>query len=113
MSRDVQLWVSVLAGPTVWFAGFLANFALAPWACTLDWKFALWIVTLVSLLIAAASGLLAWKLWRDTGAVLPGESGGAVAHERSLSLAGMLISSMFFLVIVAQALPHLILRGCD
>ena len=113
MRRDIQLWLSVLAGPTIWFAGLLANFALAPWACTLNWKAALFVVTLVSLAISAASGLLAWKLWREAGVEMPGEIGGAVAHERSLALAGVLLSALFCIVIIAQAVPNIILAGCD
>jgi hypothetical protein len=113
MRRDAQLWLSVLAGPTIWFAGMLANFALAPWACALGWKPALFAVTLVSLAVDAAAGLLAWRLWRGAGVEMPGEVGGAIAHERSLTLAGVLLSSLFFIVIVAQAVPNIILAGCD
>ncbi len=113
MRRDAQLWTGVLAGPTVWFIGFLANFALAPWACTLGWKAALFVIAAISLVLTAASGLLSWKLWRQVGIELPGESGGAVAHERSLALAGVLLSAMFFLVVLAQFVPNVLLGGCD
>jgi hypothetical protein len=113
MNRDTQLWAAVLTGPTIWFLSLLSNFALAPWACTLGWKPALFGVTLVALAITAVSGLLAWKLWRQAGLEMPGESGGAVAHERSLALAGVLLSAMFFLVILAQSVPSLVLGACE
>jgi len=113
MRRDVQLWLAVLAGPTVWLLSFLANFALAPWACAFGWKPALFAVTIAALAITAGAGLLAWKIWRQVGIEMPGESGGAVGHERSLSLAGVLLSAMFLLVIIAQAVPNIVLGACQ
>jgi hypothetical protein len=35
------------------------------------------------------------------------------AQLRGLGLAGVLLSSMFFLVIVAQAIPNFLLGGCE
>lgn len=112
MKRDVKLWIAVLVAPGIWFAGFLANFAIVPWTCSPDWKAALWTVTFISLLVEAAAGLFGWRLWRNAGVEPPGESGGTVAHERSLALAAVLLSGLFFVVTIAQALPNLILRGC-
>ena len=113
MTRELQLWIAVLLSPTVWLISFLANFALAPWACSLGWKPALFVVTGVSLALTAASGVLAWRLWRQVGVEMPGEIGGAIAHARSLALAGVLLSAMFFLVIVAQAVPNVMLGACE
>jgi hypothetical protein len=113
MRRDAQLWAAVLTGPTVWFLSMLTNFALAPWACAFGWKPAEFAVTLVALAITAGAGLWSWKLWHDTGIEMPGESGGAVARDRSLALAGVLLNGMFVLVIVAQAIPNIILQACE
>jgi len=44
---------------------------------------------------------------------MPGEIGGAIAHARSLALAGVLLSAIFFLVIVAQAVPNVMLGACE
>ncbi len=113
MKRATLLWIAVLMGPTIWFAGFLANFALVPWACAFGWKPALFVVTLISLAVTAGAGALAWRLWQQTGVDLPGETGGAVARDRSLALAAVLLSGMFVLVIVAQCVPNLILGACQ
>jgi hypothetical protein len=113
MRRDTQLWFAVLIPSTVWLISFLANFALAPWVCARGWKPALFVVSVVSLAITAASGVLAWRLWRQVGTEMPGESGGAVAHARSLGLAGVLLSAMFFVVILAQSIPNLMLGACE
>ena len=113
MKRDAQLWMAVLMGPTVWMLSLLANFALAPWACAFAWKPALFVVTAVALAVTAGEGIAAWRIWRAVGMELPGELGGPVGHARTLALAGVLLNALFFLVVVAQALPNVILRACD
>lgn len=110
---DTKLWIAIWMGPTVWLLSFLANFALAPWACALGWRPALFAVTAAALAITAASGVAAWKLWHKAGLELPGEMGGAIASARSLALAGVLLNAMFFLVVLAQGLPNLLLGACE
>ncbi|MBZ5583291.1 MAG: hypothetical protein LAQ30_14005 [Acidobacteriia bacterium] len=113
MRRDAALWAAILAGPLVWFISMQANFALAPWACALQWTPALFGVSFVSLAITAGSGLLAWSEWQKLGRELPGESGGAVARGRAMALGGMILSAASFLVILAQTIPHVILGACE
>jgi len=113
MSRDLALWTGVLGGPIVWLLSFEANFALAPWACTFDAKLALYIVSVVALVLAAASGLLAWRQWKELGQEWPGEGDGALPRSRIMAIGGVLLSAMFFLVILAQALPEIILGACQ
>lgn len=110
---DAQLWIAIWTGPTVWLLSLLANFALAPWACSFGWKAALFGVTLAALAITAASAVASWRLWRKAGMELPGEMGGAVAGARSLGLAGVLLNAMFFLVVLAQGVPNVLLGACQ
>ena len=113
MSRDLALWTGILAGPAVWLISFEANFALAPWACIFQAKLALYVVSLIALLLSAASGVLAWRQWKELGREWPGESGGALARSRVMAGSGVLMSAMFSIVIVAQAIPEFILEACQ
>lgn len=113
MSGPARYWSAALAGPLAWFASMLVNFALAPRACNPGNKFALFAVVIAALIVTASAGLFAWKLWRDAGADLPGEAGGAVAFYRTMALAGMLLNAAFVIVIVAQCVPDIIFRGCE
>jgi hypothetical protein len=113
MKRDLALWTGILAAPAVWLFSFEANFALAPWACDFKNKLALFLVTILALILVAGSGLLAWREWNAVGKEWPGGAGGALARERIMAGAGLLMSAMFFSVIVAQAIPNLILGACD
>ncbi|MFN7995184.1 MAG: hypothetical protein U0Q18_16365 [Bryobacteraceae bacterium] len=113
MTRKTRLWLALLTGPTIWFFSMLANFALSPWACAFGWKPALFIVTIIALAITAASGFFSWTLWKQVGVEMPGEGAGSIADQRSLALAGILLNSMFVLVIVAQSVPNIILGACE
>jgi hypothetical protein len=113
MKRDVILWTCVLAGPIVWLFSFEANFALAPWACTLQAKIGLYLVSLAALILCAGSGLLAWREWSALGKEWPGGAGGSEARSRIMAVGGVLLSAMFFLVVLAQAVPEVLLQACE
>ncbi|HJT86422.1 MAG TPA: hypothetical protein VJ732_01170 [Bryobacteraceae bacterium] len=111
--HNFLLWLAVLTGPIVWLVSFGANFALAPWACALRWKPALYTVSAVALLITAGSGILAWNEWRQLGREFPGEAGGWLSSSRALATGGILLSAMFFLVIAAQTIVEGLLGACE
>ncbi|MGA8026522.1 MAG: hypothetical protein WB992_05210 [Bryobacteraceae bacterium] len=113
MSRDAALWTGILAGPIVWLISFEANFALAPWACVFQWKLALYLVSIAALAVSAGSGILAWRQWTALGKEWPGDGGGALPRSRVMAIWGVLLSAMFFLVILAQAIPEVMLGACE
>lgn len=113
MTRDLALWTGVLAGPIVWLISFEAKFALAPWACVTQAKAALYVVSVLALLFSAGSGLLAWHEWGELGKEPPGDGEGALPRGRIMAIGGVLLSLLFFLVILAQAIPELILKACN
>src|SRR5438477_4536828 len=113
MKRDVALWTGILLGPTLWFISFGANFALAWWACIWNWKPALYVISFVALAITAGGGVLAWSLWQRVGREYPGEAGGALPRARVLAIGGVLMSALFFLVILSQGVPEVILGACQ
>ena len=113
MKRQAWLWLVILAAPVVWFASMCANFALAPWACSLQWKTALYAVSACALLITGIAGGAAWLEWRQLGREFPGETAGAAAVTRALASGGVLLSALFFLVILAQTIVELLLGACQ
>lgn len=113
MTRDLALWTGVLAGPIVWLMSFEANFALAPWACIFQAKLALYIVSAIAFALAVASGLLAWSQWNEVGREWPDAGGSVISRARIMAAGGVLLSAMFAIVIVAQAIPEIILAPCQ
>ena len=113
MSRDAALWTGVLAGPIVWLISFQTNFVLVPWACVFQGKLALYLVSLVALLLVAGSGLLAWKQWSQLGKQAEFEGAGALPRSRIMAFGGIMLSALSFVVILGQAIGEIILGACQ
>ena len=90
-----------LGAPLIWFANHGAQFALAPLACAQRSNAVLWIVAIVALLLDAGCGLAAWTLWHG------GEKPNTV-----VAASGMALSVSFFIVILAQMIPSLMMAAC-
>jgi hypothetical protein len=96
--KQAILGTGLILAPIAWFASLEANFALAPLACSGHGKSILLLVSATALGLAVASGLLAWT---------------QLTLHRRLAVSGAVISALFTIVIVAQAIPNLILGGCE
>ena len=96
--KQAVLGTGLVLAPLAWFASLEGNFALAPLACSGHGKGLLLLVSAMALALAMASGLLAWT---------------QRSLHRGLALSGAVISVFCTLVILAQAIPNLMLRGCE
>ena len=96
--RHAVLGTGLVLAPLAWFASLEANFALAPLACAGHGKSTLLLVSAVGFGLAAGSGLLAWT---------------QRSLQPRLAVSGAVISVLFSIVIVAQAIPNLMLGGCE
>ncbi len=113
MNRDLALWTGILAGPIVWLISFEALFALNPWACIWQAKLTLYLVSLLALLFSGASGLLAWRQWNVLGREADPHGGDTLSRSRIMAFSGVIVSSFCCLLIVAQAIPELVLESCQ
>jgi predicted permease len=96
--RQAVLGAGLVLAPLAWFASLEGNFALAPLACAGHGKGMLLLVSTAALGLAIVSGILAWTQ-RDL--------------HRRLAISGTVVSALFSLVILAQAIPNLMLGGCE
>jgi hypothetical protein len=96
--KQAALGAGLTLAPVAWFASLEANFALAPLACGGHQKNTLLLISIVALGLAACGSLLAWTQRR--------------VHRR-LAFFGVASSALFVLVITAQAIPNLLLGGCE
>ena len=96
--KQAVLGTGLVLAPLAWFASLEANFALAPLACAGHGKSMLLLISAAALALAVAGGLLAWTQRNF--------------HKR-LAVSGAVISALFSIVIVAQAIPNLMLGGCE
>jgi hypothetical protein len=107
MNRTLLLWLVILTGPVIWFIDLEANFAVAAWVCQWQSRLVLAVLSAASLVIVAASAVIAWREWHQLRAPAAGP------RPRAMAIGGMTLSAVFFVVIVAQAVPTLLLDGCQ
>jgi uncharacterized membrane protein len=106
------LWAGWVIGPLAWMIHLSASYLLVEWVCKTASVFPLYIVTGATLLMAAAGIFLNWRIRRRLGTEQEPEPENVYPGSRFMSLVGLLISILFFVVIVAQSIPVLIIRGC-
>jgi hypothetical protein len=111
--RDVVLWIPVLAGPLAWVLTEQLSYMLAPTACWQGSFLILGLVPLGTLSIVLAGALLARNRWKRQPAGSTEEGDARESRSRFLALAGFWLCVSFALVILATAVPDLILRVCD
>jgi hypothetical protein len=113
MSRDLALWMGVLGGPFIWLASFEALFALNPWACTFQTKLALYVVSIVAFLLSLAACVLAVREWNTLGREADPRGGDSLSRSRIMAFGGIVLSGFACVLIIAQAIPELVLGACQ
>ena len=96
--RQALLGTGLALAPLAWFASLETNLALARMGCSQHGKNVLLLVSAIAIGLVVIGGLIAWSQ-RD--------------FHRRLALSGTAISALFCLVVIAQAIPNLILGGCE
>jgi hypothetical protein len=107
----VPYWIAVLGPPLVWFADLTIGYPLVYLACESGAMWPLYALTAIDLLLVAALGWLARRCLRE--AHLPRGEGRPADSRLFLARMGLLSSALFFLAIVAFAIPRLMLRPCQ
>jgi hypothetical protein len=107
-------WIGILGGPFLWLCQLQVTYMLVPWACANSGHWALHGASAFFLICAAVPGLIAWQSWRDARGNFSdeGESSGD-SRRRFMAMLGLLVSALFSLAILAQAIPSFILSPCQ
>lgn len=105
MNRVLGLWLLALTAPVVWFIDLEADFAVAGWTCAWRSRLALALISAASLAVVAGTGLVARR--RQS------YSSGAAQSSLALLTGGLVLSLLFFIVILAQIVPTIFLDGCQ
>ncbi|HXG92889.1 MAG TPA: hypothetical protein VNN73_11055 [Blastocatellia bacterium] len=109
----LALWFAFFAGPVAWLLNLQVSYILVPVACATGHALALYIIPLGALLLAASGLLVAWREWLRAGKQWPDESSNTIGRSRFMAVLALLVSTLFFLAILAQAIPNFILGPCQ
>ncbi len=123
------LVIGFFAGPTLWSLHELVSEILVSSACSYGlggfshfmigaisgWQFVLLLETLFFFLLGVAAEVMSVRHWIHThaGTHLGGEAGGAFGRSGWMSMAGILLSSLFVLAIAYAGVPIFFLAGCS
>lgn len=109
-----KLWGGLFGGPVVWFVQFQTNYSLVSWCCAHSNKLVLLIVSVVFILLAIGSCVLAITNSRElASANVKSFETGSFAMCRFMSQVGTWTSILFILLIIGQAIPPFILDPCS
>jgi hypothetical protein len=96
------LWAGILLAPIAFLLHLQINYSLVPWVCVTGKAFTLHLATAAALALSVSGAFSAWISWHR------------LTDVRSHFMAGwgLMMSALFSLVIVAQAIPTFILGPC-
>ncbi len=107
------LWYGLLAGPIAFMMQMQLQFMLVPWTCSIGSQWWLHLVTIVALVFPISAGFIAWRMWTAAGMGSEDEQGGQIGRTRAMGLAGIILSGMFGVAMIADLIPSLILGACQ
>jgi hypothetical protein len=108
----LAFWAGIILAPLVWFAQMEVKYALTPWVCTTNNHIVMHAISALAMLISAGAALLAWSAWKKLGNGIPGQTKDQIARYRFMTISGIALSCMFFLVILAQEIPNIMVGPC-
>ncbi len=106
-------WTGLLFAPAVFFAHLQVAYVAVRWACVHDGQVWIHVLGALSVVLAAAGMLAAWRVWREAGGDAPGEAGGALPRARFLGVCGLCVSAIFVLVLAAQWAAAFFISPCQ
>ncbi|HEX4748181.1 MAG TPA: hypothetical protein VH302_01445 [Bryobacteraceae bacterium] len=112
MNRSLALWIGLLGGPVIWLCSFEARFALAPWACTFQNKWALHGIAIAALIFCLCCALIAYGQWKSISNGDLSPDAGAIPRANFMAILGMFVSSGCGMIVIAQSIPEFVLGAC-
>jgi hypothetical protein len=104
--KDLEQWIGMLGGPILWLVQFQTIYSISGWGCALHSKAPLYLTSGVFLVLSILTGFIAARHLHPAG----GDT--AARRTKFMARVGVLISSLFSLAIIAQALATIILSQC-
>ncbi len=107
------LWFAVLSGPVTWAIDLVTSYALVKWACASRTQVGLHLISLAAIVVIVFGASVAWRCRERVpgGATLDG--GSSADRSRFMAVLGLALNLLFFVVIVATAVPRFVIGPCQ
>ena len=110
--ENLLLWVAVLGSAVVWFIQMQTGYAMVTWACAAGKTWPLHLVGVLFLILAAIPGFIGWKIWSAAAVTATERKSAGAGRRRFMALLGIMLTILFFLLIVAQIIPGFFVDPC-
>jgi hypothetical protein len=111
-ANPLLLWTGILLGPIAWALDEGLSYALAQHSCSTGHFYVLYVISGICLTVAVSGALIARSQLARVG---EGSESGGGPHDRSwwMAVLGIAFGIGFSLVIIAIAVPKIMLSPCD
>ena len=109
----VWLWAGMLTAPLAFLLHLEVNYALVTQLCQSEHKLAMYLVTVLFVLISAAGGFISWRNWETAGRKWPGEEATVSERSRFMSVVGLLVSALVVVALIWQLVPQFMFDPCQ
>ncbi len=113
--RGWRFSFAFFAGPILWGFQILAGYGLVTVSCSIANKWPLYLLIGVSALIVLAAAIVAYGAWQGVPRSEPSmlvEANQARETSTFFAVAGIFVSSLFFIVILATLIADIFLSPC-
>jgi hypothetical protein len=110
--QNFALWIAVLGSAVVWFLQLQTSYSLVTWACSTGSLWSLHAASVLFLVLAAVPGWIAWKEWSASSAGAIERTSAGAGRRRFMAMLGLLLTGLFLLLIIAQAIPSFFFDPC-
>jgi hypothetical protein len=110
--QNFALWLAVLGSAVIWFIQMQTSYSLVTWACSVQRNWPLHVVSLLFLILAAVPGVVAWQQWRTDARDDRERRSAGAGRRRFMAMLGLMLTALFVLLIVAQAIPSFFFNPC-
>jgi hypothetical protein len=112
-SVNQRLWAGILTGPLSFLITLQANYMLVDLACGAGVRRVLHLMPPIAILVTATSGVLAWKASRELSHGPSTAGDVALSRGRFMAFTGIMASTFFVLVLLAQWVPVFFVNPCQ
>jgi hypothetical protein len=108
------LWAGILLPALAWAIHLNLSYSLVGLACKHGWEWPFHVISLAALILAATGIKLALGSWERAGKQWPqARDASVLGRSRFMAIAGLLLGSLFSLLILAQYIPGFFLNPCQ
>ncbi len=110
--QNFALWIAVLGAAIIWLIQMQTSYSLVVWTCSIQRNWPLHVISACFLVTAAVPGFIAWREWRQAAVGETERETSGPGRRRFMAMLGLMVTAIFLLLIVAQAIPSFFFNPC-